>query len=215
MCPPTGGRQLRALERVNAGSGATSYPAAIDAAASLVGSREGRVVVVTDLQRSGWDAGGESVVPTNVTIEVRDVDPTGENLAVLAVRRGPAGVVGAVLNTSAMIRATTATLRIDDDEAASAEWTLAPGTTEVVFDVPLPSTGVLELAIDDPDGLAADDRRYALLDPPLPTGVTVVGPTVGGLEPERSISTEPSPRAVAPARSRYARLIPVRWRRSR
>ena len=61
---------------------------------------------------------------------------------------------------------------------ASTEVPLAPGTSEVVFDVSLPPTGVLDLAIDDPDGLPADDRRYALLDPPQPASLAIV--TNGG-----------------------------------
>ena len=44
----------------------------------------------------------------------------------------------------------------------------------MVFDVSLPLIGVLDLAIDDPDGLPADDRRYALLDPPEPASLAIV-----------------------------------------
>ena len=167
-----------AVELLRPGAGATRYRAAVDAAVELVGSRDGRIVIITDLQRSGWDLGGEGVVPANVTIEVSDVGPMDRNLAVRAVQRTPTGVVGVVLNAGATERATIATLRIDDAEVASTEVTVAPGTTDVVFDVPLPPTGVLDLAIDDPDGLAADDRRYALLDPPDPASLAIV--TNGG-----------------------------------
>ena len=175
---PDRGAAAAAVELVRPGAGATRYRVAVDAVVELVGSRDGRVVIITDLQRSGWDLGGEGIVPANVTIEVSDVGVMDHNLAVRAVQPTPTGVVGVVFNAGATERATIATLRIDDESVASTEVTLAPGTSEVVFDVSLPPTGVLALAIDDPDGLPADDRRYALLDPPEPASLAIV--TKGG-----------------------------------
>ena len=171
---PDRGAAGAAVELVRPGAGATRYRAAVDVAVELVGSRDGRVVIITDLQRSGWDLGGEGVVPANITIEVNDVGPIDHNLAVRAVQLTPTGVVGVVLNAGVTERATIAMLRIDDEEVASTEVTFAPGTTDVVFDVPLPPTGVLDLAVDDPEGLPADDRRYALLDPPDPASLAIV-----------------------------------------
>ena len=43
-----------AVELLRPGAGATRYRAAVDAAVELVGSRDGRIVIITDLQRSGW-----------------------------------------------------------------------------------------------------------------------------------------------------------------
>ena len=175
---PDRGAAAAAVELVRPGAGATRYRVAVDAAVELVGSRDARIVIITDLQRSGWDLGGEGIVPANVTIEVSDVGPTEHNLAVSAMQPTPTGVVGVVFNAGATERTTVATLRIDDESVASTEVTLAPGASEVVFGVSLPPTGVLALKIDDPDGLPADDRRYALLDPPEPASLVIV--TNGG-----------------------------------
>ena len=45
------------------GFGATRYRAALSAAAQTLGGRAGTIVVVTDLQESGWDAGDRASVP--------------------------------------------------------------------------------------------------------------------------------------------------------
>ena len=46
----------------------------------------GTIVVVTDLQENGWDAGDRASVPDGTTIEVADVGAMPPNLAVTAVR---------------------------------------------------------------------------------------------------------------------------------
>ena len=50
--------------------------------------RAGRIVVVTDLQESGWDAGDRAAVPEATRIEVADVGAPPPNLAVTARASG-------------------------------------------------------------------------------------------------------------------------------
>ena len=95
---PDRGAAAAAVELVRPGAGATRYRVAVDAVVELVGSRDGRVVIITDLQRSGWDLGGEGIVPANVTIEVSDVGAMDHNLAVRAVQPTPTRVFGVVFN---------------------------------------------------------------------------------------------------------------------
>ncbi len=168
---------IAALARAAPGFGATHYAAALAAGAGAIGSRDGRIVVVTDLQRSGWEAAGSGVVPPGVTVRVVDVGAPGTNLAVTALEIGPAGAAAVVTNTGAQASSGTVTLRVDGTVVESAAVTLAPGATRVRFDAAPPTAGVLEVAVDDPGGLPADDRRYHLLDrpPPLPVGLVATG----------------------------------------
>ena len=59
------GGALAAITQLQPGSGATRYRAALQRAAQELGGRSGRIVVVTDLQQSGWDA-ADSGVPADV-----------------------------------------------------------------------------------------------------------------------------------------------------
>jgi hypothetical protein len=161
-----------AIDRAVAGFGGTRYDGALQLAASLIGSREGQIVVVTDLQRAGWPDGSGVAVPSTVT--AHDIGPATENLAVTAVELGPSGALGVVANTGASDRESTIRARVDDTVVGRVDVSLPRGATEVSMDVELPETGVLTIEVDDPGGLAADDRRFLLLDPPARTSVLVV-----------------------------------------
>ena len=169
---------VAALAGAATGFGATRYGAALAAAARSIGSREGRIVVVTDLQRGGWEAAGAGAVPPGVAVRTVDVGAAGPNLAVTALESGPAGAAAVVVNAGGQPRSSTVALRVDGTAVDSAAVTLAPGATTVRFDAPLPPAGVLEAAVDDPGGLPADDRRYHLLDRPAPLAIAFV--TAGG-----------------------------------
>ena len=180
VAEPTADRAaaIAALGRAEAGFGATRYAAALAAGARSIGSRDGRIVVVTDLQRAGWEAAGAGVVPPGVAVRTIDVGAAGANLAVTALEIGAAGAAAVVTNTGVQARSSTVTLRVDGTAVESAAVTLAPGATTVSFDAAPPAAGVLDVAVDDPGGLPADDRRYHLLDRPAPLAVALV--TAGG-----------------------------------
>ena len=168
---------VASLEQVRPGSGATRFASAVGVAAEMFDSRSGRIVVVTDLQSSGWERPSDVVVPPNVVVEVSDVAPDQVNLAVTSVRTGPGGVAAVILNRGTE-RPTTVSLHHDDRLLAAKEVVVPPGSTEVDLDVEVPQTGVLQVRVDDSEGVPADDRRYLLLDPPSPVGVGIV--TNGG-----------------------------------
>ena len=165
------------LEDVTPGSGATRFAAGVGAAAEMFGSRAGRIVVVTDLQQSGWERPSDVVVPPDVVVEVSDVATDPVNLAVTSVRAGPDGIDAVVFN-GGMERTTTVSLHHDGRLLTAAQARVLPGSTEVHLDVDLPSTGALQVTVDDPEGVPADDQRYLLLDPPSSARVGVV--TNGG-----------------------------------
>ena len=164
-----------AIGSVEAGYGATRYAAALDAAAGLIGTREGRIVVVTDLQQSGWDADAGGLVPEEVAVTAAVVEPAGANLAVTSVAVTPAGAAAVVVNTGAESRPGRMVLRAAGVVIEAAELALAPGATDVVFDAELPPAGLLEVAVEDPGGVAADDRRYHLLGDAGRMQVALVG----------------------------------------
>src|SRR3954471_3907594 len=103
-----------AIDEAAAGFGATRYRAALSAAAQNLAGRHGTVIVVTDLQENGWDAGDRAAVPEGTQIQVADVGPLPANLAVTAVRPSPDRVVATVHNASAAVRDARVHLRIDD-----------------------------------------------------------------------------------------------------
>ena len=202
------GAAAAALDLVAPGAGATRYTSGLETAVELIGSREGRVVVVTDLQQSGWDVDGQAEVPSNVGVEVKEVVPAGDNLAVTALQPDSTGVAGVVLNAGSTERSTTVSVRVDGSVVETLPLTLSPGATDVVFDAEPSQTGILELALEDPDGPPADNRRFYLLDPPDPVPVAVVTNgarlQAGAFYLERALlaAGESSPFAVLPVSPR-------------
>jgi hypothetical protein len=155
---------LAAIDGVSVGFGATRYRVGLNAAAQALSGRRGTIVVVTDLQESGWDAGDRASVPQSVHIDVVDVGPLPPNLAVTAIRRDADRIVASVRNTDSRARDTRVRLVIDGRPAGDMPVSIGPNTSAEVA-LPAPSrAGAAELTIDDRDGLQADNVRYAMLD---------------------------------------------------
>ncbi len=86
---PTVDRALAtaAVQSAAPGYGATHYRAALGAASAMIerlGASRATIVVVTDLQASGWDAGDRGSVPASAQVEIADVGAPPPNLAVTA-----------------------------------------------------------------------------------------------------------------------------------
>ena len=163
-----------AVSRLTPGFGATRYRRGLAQAAGAIGPREGRIVVVTDLQRSGWERDDEGAVPERFPVEVLDAGPPVRNLAVTAIRREPTGTSAVVQNVGAGSATTHVTLRVADKMVAEVEVTAGPGSTDVRFPVPLPRAGAASVSIADPDGYPADNTRYVILDPPEPAPLLAI-----------------------------------------
>ena len=168
------GAARAAIGRLTPGFGATRYRRGLAQAAEAIGPREGRIVVVTDLQRSGWERDDEGAVPERLTVEVLDAEPPVRNLAVTAIQREPTGTVAVVQNVGAGSATTHVSLYIDGRTVAETEVTASPGSTDVRFPVPLPSLGVASVSIEDRDGYPADNTRYLILDPPEPAPLLAI-----------------------------------------
>jgi Aerotolerance regulator N-terminal/von Willebrand factor type A domain len=155
---------LSAIDGAAPGFGATRYRAALSAAAQALGGRHGTIVIVTDLQESGWDAGDRTAVPESARIEVADVGEPPQNLAVTAIRSDGDRVIATVRNAGAAARETRVRLTVDGRTAGETTASIgANQSTEVPFAGAARATTVA-VTIEDRDGVQADIVRYAVLE---------------------------------------------------
>ena len=152
-----------AIDEAAPGFGATRYRAALSAASQQIAGRRGTIVVVTDLQENGWDAGDRVSVPEGAAIEVADVGALPPNLAVTEVRPLPDRIVATVHNAGARARDARLHLTIDGRAAGDARVPLGANQSGEATFAGAPRGGVAAVAVDDPDGIAADNVRYALI----------------------------------------------------
>jgi len=162
---PTADRVLAAsaIDEATAGFGATRYRGALSAAAQTLGGRSGTIVVVTDLQENGWDAGDRASVPDSTRIEIADVGALPADLAVIAVQPQADRVVATIRNTAPRARDARAHLTIDNRRASDITVSVGPNQTAEVAFAGAPRGNTAEVAVDDPGGIPADDVRYAVL----------------------------------------------------
>src|SRR5579872_434488 len=175
---PTRDRALAmsAIDEATVGFGATRYRPALAAAAQQLPAGAdggGTIVVVTDLQEIGWDAGDRAAVPEGARIAIADVGALPANLAVVEVRPMSDRVVASIRNTGP---AREARVRLAVDGRAPLDQKVSVGpkeSAEVVF-AGAPGAGSLSVAVDDPDGIQADNVRYAVVGGSNRTSVAVV-----------------------------------------
>ena len=105
------------------------YRAALSAASQQFNGRKGTIIVVTDLQENGWDAGDRAVVPDGTTIEVVDVGAMPPNLSVTAIRALNDRVVATIHNAGPRARDAKVHLAIDDRPPATVTIPLGPNQT--------------------------------------------------------------------------------------
>jgi aerotolerance regulator-like protein/VWA domain-containing protein len=165
---PTSDRVLArtAIAEAEVGFGATRYRAALSAAAQNVSGRKGTIVVVTDLQENGWDAGDRAVIPENVEIQVEDVGQTPAGLSVTALRVLNDRLVATVRNSDSRARDARVHLTLDDRPSGETTVSLGPNQAgDATFAGP-PRGVAAAVSVDDRDGLQADNVRYAVLGGP-------------------------------------------------
>ena len=164
---------LGAIGNARAGYGATRYRAALSTAADAIGDREGRTVVVTDLQANGWDSGERVDVPARVQVEVLDVGPLPANLAVTGLRLADNRLVATVRNAGPDARDTRLHLAVDGAPAGDASARIDP---EQSLEVVLPPAkgATAAVTVEDTDGIQADNSRYLVLSESIRPLVLVV-----------------------------------------
>ena len=174
--PPVVGRPLvrAALGSIEPTTGATRHAAGLAAAVDVLDGRAGRVVVVTDLQASGWPGDARAAIPEGVSVEVAAVAPVERNLAVTAAGAEAEELAVTILNTGPAPAESEVTLDVDGREVARRRVTLLPGGNEVRWELPAPGARVAAVSVTDRYGYRWDDTRYALLDRASPTVVPIV-----------------------------------------
>jgi hypothetical protein len=151
---------LSAIDALRPGFGATRYgPALARAQEAIPGP--GRIIVVTDMQRAGWDHAERPSLAAGVEVRVADAGADrGENLAVVGVQRSAAGVIAVVRNTGSRDREARARLMVDRREVAASRVRVPAGaTTDVALVLPGGASAVA-VTIDDAGGWPGDDVRH-------------------------------------------------------
>jgi hypothetical protein len=188
--PGSGADARRALDRLAVGFGATHYGPVIARAAEIAEGDPGKVIVITDLQRAGWEDEPKAVLPSSLELDVKDAGGPSGNVAIVNVRPQPTAVVVSLRNTGSSAFSGQLRLTVGESPAASAAVSVPPDAS---VDVPVkyraPSSGVLTATVDDAIGYAGDNRRVALLDPRVRAKVAVLASAVtgsGGTSPNAS-----------------------------
>lgn len=175
-----------AVDGLQVGAGRTRYRAGLNAAVDVLRGRPGTVVVVTDLQETGWDAGDRVEVPDTVTVQVKDVGAPPANLAVTSARVAGDRVVATVRNAGPAVVTAQVHLNVNDGAQTTstrvAESTAVPigagQTASVAFSAPKARWS--SVSVEDATGIAADNARYIVTDAALKASVLVVS-TAGDL----------------------------------
>ena len=152
-----------AIDEAAPGFGATRYRGALSAASQALGGRKGAIIVVTDLQENGWDAGDRASVPEGARIEVADVGAPPADLAVIAVQPQSDRVVATIRNTGSRSRDARVHLTIDNRPSGHATINIGPNQVADVTFAGAPRGTAAAVAVDDPEGIQADNVRYAIL----------------------------------------------------
>lgn len=182
-----------AIGQLAPGPGGTRYRTALSRASEVIGARDARVVVITDLQQAGWEANDAGGLPDGIDVEIVSIAPPAGNLAVTFAERRDRRVLASIQNFGSLEAKTTARLMFEGQELATAGVTVAPlASADVALTAVLPRTGRAEMRIDDGAGYQLDNVRHVLLDPPsaMPIAVIVADPTgsTGGLYLERALN---------------------------
>jgi hypothetical protein len=189
-----------AIAQLSANATGTRFRTALSRASEIIGTREGRVVVVTDLQQSGWESNDDGGLPDGVAVEVIGVPPPAGNLAVTSAERRDRRIVASIQNYAnseviapvRLIAGGKEIARVDVKMAArgAADAELI-GTLPAGPSTSLRASGDAEVRVDDAQGYQPDNARKVLLDPTpaVPIAVVVADPTgsTGGLYVERAL----------------------------
>ena len=181
-----------AIPKLNANATGTRFRTALARASELVGTREGHVVVVSDLQQSGWESNDDGGLPDGVGVEVISVPPPAGNLAITSAERRDRRIVASIQNYGNAEVRTPVRLFAAGKEIASIDVTMAArGAADAELAGALPPGGDVEVRVDDATGYQADNARKVLLEPvpAVPIAVVVADATgsTGGLYVERAL----------------------------
>lgn len=173
--PGSAGDARATLDGLTAGFGATRFAPAVATAIEVAGGDPAHLVVISDLQRNGWENEQPLSVPAGLQVEVRDAGAPPANVAVRQIRTQRGRAVGTVSNSSTAPFSGTARVSVDGRDVGSAAVQVPAGeSTDVAVAYPAAGRGALQFSIDDGQGFPADNQRFAVLDPQLRTQVMLI-----------------------------------------
>ncbi|PYR91151.1 MAG: hypothetical protein DMF84_17745 [Acidobacteria bacterium] len=154
-----------AIDEITPSFAATRYASAFDKASDLLPDQSpGRLVIVGDLQRSGFD-GSTAALPQEIDLAVRDAGGASSNLAVTEIRPETRRLLATIRNFGAAPRETDVRLEVAGRTEVTRRVTVPPAASlDVPFDN-MASRAAVDVAVSDPDGFSGDNVRYALTDP--------------------------------------------------
>ena len=163
-----------ALVDLRPGFAGTRYGPVLLKAADVADGARGRVVLVTDLQRAGWEDHARAVLPAGLELRIADAGIPDGNLAITSVRAETDGLVASLRNTFPAERRGDVRAIRDGQVVASARFS-APAAGFIDVPIPLRSpAGSVVIAIDDDAGFVADNSRFLTLDPVPRPAVLIV-----------------------------------------
>lgn len=195
LVEPTNDRSaiLAAVRQLQPGSGGTRFRSALSRASEIIGTREGHVIIVTDLQQAGWEANDDGGLPDGVGVDVVAIPPPPGNLAVTSAESHDGRVVATVQNygnheVTAPVRLTSAGKEIAKGDVT----VVAFGSADVELRGTVPASAEAVVRVDDAAGYQPDNVRALQLDfkPAIKIAVVVADPTgaTGGLYLERALA---------------------------
>ena len=191
------GRARAAIANLKVGAGATRYRAALARAAEEFGDRSGRLVVITDLQQTGWDSADQGGVPDRLTVDVEGIEGPTANTATTALRVEGTEAVAIVQNYSPRPVTTEVVFTIDDRRIGAAAVSMTSGgSAEARLSLEGQASGRLAATVSDRGGYAADNVRYAVLDAadaPLILAVTASGNPAESFYLDRAVGITEGP----------------------
>jgi len=156
---------VAAVEAASPGFGATHYGVALGAASQMIeggGGSSATIVVVTDLQASGWEAAGHVAVPATSRVQVADVGAPPPNLAVTGTRLQGNRVTATVRNDGARERDAHARLTVDGRAVSEAVASIGPHQSAEI-ELAGARGDTASVSVDDDSGVQGDNVRFLVL----------------------------------------------------
>jgi hypothetical protein len=182
-----------AIAAMAPGNNGTRYRTALSRASEILGARDGKVVIVSDLQQVGWESNDDGGLPDGVEVEIVSVAPPAGNLAITSADRRDRRIVASIQNYGNAEARVPVRVIVGGKELSRADVTVAAlGAADVELSGAFPQSGDAEVRVDDASGYQPDNVRVVRLEasPAIPIVVVVADPTgaVGGLYVERALS---------------------------
>ena len=165
-----------AVDGTATGFGGTRYRAALNASAELFDGRSGTLVVVTDVQASGWKTGDDVRLPEGVRIDVADIGAPPPNFAVVGARRAGDRVIATVRNAAGEARDARIRLTVDGSPAGEALVPVEAGQTAEAA-LPVGAGRDASIEVDDSTGAKGDNAWHLVLETASRPAVLVVTST--------------------------------------